>query len=430
MIAHWLAKFFPVSANPAVDSTSLVLFAEHRGPGSGPYHSGMILARALVSLGYSVEVVPLPNNHDGFKELAEIEPRITLSRTRSTKPSNNAILKILGYFLESYRISRSLRTRGRQPQAVFFSLLSPGRFVWPNFGNTRSIYLFRSFPQGQLHKLAGRVFGALLPRSATVVGVSEAIARELMKAWNLGARQVSMGVLRNCGKDIAAPDSPSKTSTTRQILMVGRFDDVKNPGEWFEVAFELLASEKDLRFAWVGDGKLREEYLSRVMDFGLADNFLLPGHVDDLGPWYDQSHIYLHLAKTEPMSNALVEALRFGLPVVASNTGGNPEAVREGYNGYLVEPSEVASTARKVKELLVAREIYEYFSANAFETYEKLFSRTVFEQNLGNLLSPPIDAREHRGKANQNSSQSFCDDSTLFGSAEPKRCLPTFRARQ
>ena len=62
--------------------------------------------------------------------------------------------------------------------------------------------------------------------------------------------------------------------------------------------------------------------------------------------------LYVHPSDTEGFSNALVEAMAHALPVVATRTGGNPEAITDGETGLLVPPGDPASLAEAVLELL------------------------------------------------------------------------------
>jgi glycosyltransferase involved in cell wall biosynthesis len=86
------------------------------------------------------------------------------------------------------------------------------------------------------------------------------------------------------------------------------------------------------------------EALSRfVSRHQLADHVRIVPFCDDLRPWRRAADAAVCPSESEAMPTSTLEAMAFGLPVLASRTGGNPEVVEEGVTGWLCEPSDLTS---------------------------------------------------------------------------------------
>ncbi len=102
-----------------------------------------------------------------------------------------------------------------------------------------------------------------------------------------------------------------------------------------EVARRAQTERPDWHFLLLGGG--RDEALFRERIEGL-DNIELVGFVDNLGDYYSAFDLFVFPSLHEALGSSLLDALCFGLPVVASRVGGIPEAIEDGVNGILVDP--------------------------------------------------------------------------------------------
>lgn len=120
----------------------------------------------------------------------------------------------------------------------------------------------------------------------------------------------------------------------------------------------------------VGDGPHRRAVERLVSRHGLEDDVVLAGRV----PWtqtpayYDAGDVFCmptrtRLAGLEPEALGIcyLEAAATGLPVVAGDSGGAPDAVLDGENGYVVDGRDVSAVADRVARLLADRELSRRF---------------------------------------------------------------------
>lgn len=121
---------------------------------------------------------------------------------------------------------------------------------------------------------------------------------------------------------------------------VGRFQNVKRPELWINVALELCDRDPRLRFLLVGDGPLAGRMQARVDAAGLGDRFRFTGALaGGLGDLYQAMDVLLHTASIESLPNALIEAIGHGTFAVAGLVGGVPEVIDAPCCGELV-PSD------------------------------------------------------------------------------------------
>jgi glycosyltransferase involved in cell wall biosynthesis len=119
---------------------------------------------------------------------------------------------------------------------------------------------------------------------------------------------------------------------------------------------------------------------------GVKDRVKLAGEVADPGRIYRRMAVYAHPSHTEGLSNAILEAMSFGLPVVASRAGAMPDLVENGVNGYLVPPGDREALAGAIESLLGdesrrrrmgeaarARAIEDFSIASVAARHEQLF---------------------------------------------------------
>ena len=134
-------------------------------------------------------------------------------------------------------------------------------------------------------------------------------------------------------KDFAGPDSIV-------IGTIGRMQTVKDQltlARAFVLLLERLPeARKRLRLALIGDGPLRAQAQAMLQQANALDLCWLPGSRDDTPALLRGMDIFVLPSLAEGISNTILEAMASGLPVVATNVGGNSELVIDGQTGILV----------------------------------------------------------------------------------------------
>jgi glycosyltransferase involved in cell wall biosynthesis len=118
-------------------------------------------------------------------------------------------------------------------------------------------------------------------------------------------------------------------------------------------AIRLLPLEVDVRLAILGDGPERPALEQLVNGLDMRERVGFLGFRNPTEPWVAAfGGFALATRTTEHCSNSILEAMGAGKPVIATNVGGNPELVRDGETGFLVEPDDPCGIARAIERLL------------------------------------------------------------------------------
>ena len=369
---------FPPDAPAASNPKTAVVVAEF-DPFGGPYKNFLRIVRTLVGSGYSVDVFPTGPDYPELTYIAEETGKVRIHSSFIPRKKSQGQFKIFRYVSEARFLAKWLRAQRLDACVMVFSITSPGRFLWRYPRKTRQIYIFRSNPEGRLHRLAGPWFRLLAGQEVRLLGVSQATARALATSWGFRKFDPRFGYLRNPG---AAEGQPLATfsSSPKQVLMVGRLHENKNPFFWLYVAKAVTERTREkVRFVWLGDGELRDEAISYAEKIGISGLVSFPGFTKDPYPVYRQSFLYLHLAKVEPLGNAVVDALAMGIPSVVSDIGGLPEIVQDGVNGRTVGIDSVSHAADAVVDIIENEEKHANMALAARQVFEERFSSSVWE---------------------------------------------------
>ncbi len=146
---------------------------------------------------------------------------------------------------------------------------------------------------------------------------------------------------------------------------VGRMQAVKDQVmlvRAFIHTLELFPSLRDrVRLVMVGDGPLRAQALSVLQSAGMADLAWLPGERSDVADVMRGLHAFALPSLAEGISNTILEAMASGVPVIATDVGGNSDLVLSGATGEIIAAGDPLSMAQGIahfaREPRLAREM-------------------------------------------------------------------------
>ncbi len=192
-----------------------------------------------------------------------------------------------------------------------------------------------------------------------------AVTRELRdfharQAW---IRPERMGVMYN-GVDTRrfAPSKETRLAVRKELGLpaecfvvgtVGRLVPIKDHHTLLKAASLLSGSGIDVRVLLVGSGPERERLQIRATE-SLGGRVCFAGDSNRVPEMLNAMDVFVLPSLGEGMSNTLLEAMATGLPVLATNVGGNPEMIEDKVGGCLFTPGDAAWLADKLK--LLARD--------------------------------------------------------------------------
>lgn len=135
-------------------------------------------------------------------------------------------------------------------------------------------------------------------------------------------------------------------------LAVGRFDILKDYPNMLRAFSHLIQVHPNTLLIIAGDGLLRPVMEELVSDLGLKDRVSFLGFRRDISEVLNAADAYVISSACEGMPNVLLEAGATGLPIVATDVGGNREVVRDGETGFLVPPRDSEALALTMLHLM------------------------------------------------------------------------------
>ena len=132
---------------------------------------------------------------------------------------------------------------------------------------------------------------------------------------------------------------------------VGKFRPEKQQGDLIEVVARLRAQGLRAFALIVGGGEKESALKKQAADTGVTDYIRFPGEMRDVRPALAAMDVFVLTSVSETFSNAALEVLAMGRPVVLSDVGGAREMVCEGINGHLYPASDFGQLAAILERL-------------------------------------------------------------------------------
>jgi glycosyltransferase involved in cell wall biosynthesis len=235
-----------------------------------------------------------------------------------------------------------------------------------------------------------RRLGRWLNRATTATIANCAAARAALLAAE-GPAPESVVVLEN-GVDLDRFLAvPRLVDWTPAVPLLGAVANLR-PVKGLDVLVRALAQVRKTHPAAVcriaGDGESRGD-LKRLADaLGVSKALQLAGSVEDIATFLGRLDVAVLPSRAEGMSNALLEYMAAGRPIVATAVGANSELIVDGIHGLLVPPDDDAALATAIHRLLVDRQyaqrlgdaarqraISEYGRASMVKRFEEFYQK-------------------------------------------------------
>ncbi len=180
-------------------------------------------------------------------------------------------------------------------------------------------------------------------------------------------------------KKITLKDCPCRFDE-REIYIgtVGRMHGVKDQPTLVRAFIKAMNDYPELktkaRLIIIGDGPLKIKAERLLSDAGLQDLAWLPGKRDDIAEIMRSLDVFVLPSVAEGISNTILEAMATGLPIIATNVGGNSELVIDGETGSLVEKQNPDMMAECIVSYLKNRTLRDQHGSNARKRISEQFS--------------------------------------------------------
>lgn len=223
---------------------------------------------------------------------------------------------------------------------------------------------------------------------ARVIAISEGI-RQVMLGEGMDPSKV---VTVRSAVDVGACRQPCDPARFREtfgltgegpvIAVIAQLIERKGHRHLIAALPEIEQRWPGLQTLFFGQGALRDALAQSIRDNNLR-SVKLAGFRDDLARWLGCFDVVVHPADREGLGVALLQASAAGAPIIATRAGGMPEIVRDGENGLLIEPGDVAALRESLIRLLDDKALRQRMGQRGREITETEFSTAVMAE--GNL---------------------------------------------
>ena len=223
-----------------------------------------------------------------------------------------------------------------------------------------SSYAFQRFSGGTVSpgtRLDRRLELGALRRCAAISAPSQFQAQEASRHTGRGLGEIT--VIPNPLASVLLADASAAEglADSHTILYTGRLAPVKGIAHLLDAAGEVCRQAPDARFVLAGPwqmGPKPEEWGFGTNGEVFGDGVKWKGHVswEQMPALYRSASVFVMPSWFESFGISVIEAMAFGLPVVASNAGALPEIVEDGVTGFLVPPGDARALAAAIMKLL------------------------------------------------------------------------------
>lgn len=243
--------------------------------------------------------------------------------------------------------------------------------------------------------------------SDCVVANSRAAAGRLISHGILASR---VAIIRNgLPPSSFAPTAPAlhRLPGVLRVGMIARMNTrSKNHTQFLRAAAELHSRFRNLEFVLVGDGPLRPEFEKQAFDLGIGEQTRFLGDRKDIPALLASLDISVLPSESESLSNVIIESMASGVPVVATNVGGNAELLGD-ERGILVSSGDADAVANAIDHLLRLPELRSRLGHRAKQFAQKHFTLEEMQWRHEELYSRLLREKlGHRPTSIQNKAPS------------------------
>jgi glycosyltransferase involved in cell wall biosynthesis len=263
-------------------------------------------------------------------------------------PTNNLIGGAMGRWFGTKRIIGSVRTAKIRSQRKYYQLLFTHTFF-----NHKTVFNSKA----GLERYSTRGFG--------------------------GYKSL---VIQNCLYPLPAYNYFKNSYIT--ILVVARFENYKDYPTALE-AFKKLKQDpasSAVKLQIVGIGPLQQMITDWITTNNMQNDIQVAVNPENVNDFYSKADIFLQTSLVEGFSNSVMEAMSFGLPVVATNVGDNNQMVFNSKNGYIVPVKSVDLICTHLLELVNDQQLRQKMGKESYEIMATNYSVEDFAHKFINII--------------------------------------------
>ena len=336
------------------------------------------LAKAYVALGHQCDIVYYNGKNQSRRETIEIEngKTVTIFWWKGFSILNNGIFPRISKLIKEYDIIQV-------SEYYFFS----SWYIYNRFGKEKTVYIYQGVYDSDnsvRFKLRCKVMDPILLnryvlKNIQVFTKSDLAKESMEKRGFQRIETVGVGLdisrFRMC--DEKSNSVFAKRENIKYLLYVGVLEDRRNILFLLDVFSKVVEQRNNINLVIIGHGK--EEYVAlckkRIKELKIEDKIIYQERIsqDLLPSIYHDCDIFLLPSKYEIFGMVLLEAMRFGIPIITSRNGGSSTLITSGVNGLIIDDFNTSSWAEPILKLLDDKKYALQIASNAKKMSSKKY---------------------------------------------------------
>lgn len=359
--------------------------------GGGAGNATFFLSREWGRMGIVTDVIT--TWFSGLDEISVEQDNVTVYRVKSLrkKMEQSNPVEMLSYVVEAYKKAVSLIADQNYDLSIAFFSIPCGLVAHRLCTRLRVPYIvllrggdvpgFLPEHLGLLHTITmpftlaiWKKAELLIANSKRLCDVANKTAGRIKRIVEMVPNGVDTTFFKPCNQEY------KKVFT---FLFVGRFVNQKNL-LYLLSQFEIANRENKACLILAGGGPEKETLIQKIESSSVLKNsvFLKSWTVkNDLPLLYQSVHCFVNPSLDEGMPNAVLEAMACGLPVIASNIGGNNELVTDKKNGYLFNLEDSNSLSESMIRIIADKQ-YSSMASYSRHLVQTRYSWTVSAKSI------------------------------------------------
>jgi len=182
------------------------------------------------------------------------------------------------------------------------------------------------------------------------------------------------------------------------VLVFSRLNPMKGVEYFLEAATQVSTRHPEVRFVIAGDGRIRQELENYAGHLGISQRVIFTGFRTDLPDLLEQAALSVLPSLSEGLSNSILEAMAAGVPVIATDIGGNPEIVEHNVTGLLVPVRDSAALAQAMNRMFDEPGTRAAFGAAGRRRIATSFSMERSVESVQSLYERLYQQAERKGR--------------------------------
>ncbi|BAW31338.1 MAG TPA: glycosyltransferase family 4 protein [Methanothermobacter sp.] len=334
------------------------------------------IGKRLVKRGWEVDVICMKIK--GVKEKEDIKGlKVHHIGPVITDPPKRSLLNFLHFILAaiSWILSHDYDIIDAQTYAPLLPAFIASRIkrtpMIATIHDVSSTFSDQWIQSSKVAKLAEKIL-LKLPYDK-IVTVSNATKEALVKDYRIKPERIQ--VIYN-GVDLSLIDSIKASRLPDTLIFVGRLAPHKHVDHLLKIVKELKKEIPNIKLKIIGDGIEKNRLLKLVKDYKIQDRVTFYTNLKYADVIYHmkESSILVLPSTREGFGMVLAEANACNRPVIAYKSGGVVEVIKDGENGFLVEPLNIESLKEKIKILLSDEKSQQEFGEKGRKIVEEKFN--------------------------------------------------------